>query len=82
MWTLASSLLFLTLASAAGICKSLPGDTDWPSAAKWNKLNNTVDGRLIHTIPLPSVCHNGPIGTFNADDCAAIQNEWTDTTTL
>ncbi|KAL5052320.1 hypothetical protein BDW71DRAFT_202437 [Aspergillus fruticulosus] len=82
LWTLASSSWFLTLVSAAGTCKPLPGDKDWPSASQWAKLNSTIDGRLIATVPLPSVCHNGPIGTFNADACTAVQSEWTDSTTF
>ncbi|KAJ5956831.1 hypothetical protein N7501_011110 [Penicillium viridicatum] len=82
IWTLASCSLFLTLASAGSSCKPVPGDEDWPSAAKWSKLNNTVNGHLIATTPLPSVCHNGPIGTYDADACTAIRDEWTLSTTF
>ncbi|KAJ5152750.1 uncharacterized protein N7482_009228 [Penicillium canariense] len=43
---------------------------------------HTKDGCLIPTVPLPSSCHNWPIGIFNADACAAVQNECTDTTSF
>ncbi|KAK3308326.1 uncharacterized protein B0T15DRAFT_490914 [Chaetomium strumarium] len=39
-------------------CRVLPGDTDWPSHAEWARLNETVGGRLIATVPLASACHD------------------------
>jgi hypothetical protein len=55
-------------------CKCAPGRSCWPSAAKWNSLNNTVDGRLLVHIPPGAVCHNtfqGPLGTVQTYDAAA-----------
>jgi hypothetical protein len=74
-----SSLLYvlasLSLAQAAvgGLCKSLPGDTNWPSQEAWNQLNATVGGRLIATVPAASVCHGA-----NPDEaaCAALKAQW------
>ncbi|KAL4792159.1 hypothetical protein BDV19DRAFT_368985 [Aspergillus venezuelensis] len=63
-------------------CKAFPGDAAWPSSGAWNALNRTVGGRLIATVPLPSVCHQSPFGTFNEDACAAIKSEWLEDTTF
>nr|QQW45469.1 FAD-linked oxidoreductase CalF' [Aspergillus stellatus]BBM05079.1 putative FAD-binding domain-containing protein [Aspergillus stellatus] len=63
-------------------CKAFPGDAAWPSAGAWNALNRTVGGRLIATVPLPSVCHQTPFGTFNEDACAAMKTEWLEDTTF
>lgn len=45
------------ITAAAATCRSLPGDSTWPSEAKWAQLNSTVGGRLIATVPLATVCH-------------------------
>ncbi|PVH81290.1 putative isoamyl alcohol oxidase [Cadophora sp. DSE1049] len=55
-------------------CHCFPGDACWPSISSWSKLNGTVGGRLIATIPIGSPCHHP---TYNAAECAAIQNSWT-----
>lgn len=63
-------------------CKCGPTDKCWPSAAKWAALNSTVNGRLIKTIPIGSVCHTTTIvdsivtNTFDVEKCADIQANW------
>lgn len=57
-------------------CRCLPGDDCWPSTSSWNKLNSTVSGRLIETIPIGSPCHDP---NFDAEACSALQARWTDT---
>lgn len=57
-------------------CKAIPGDAGWPSTDAWNALNRTVYGRLIATVPLPSVCHFEPFGTYNEDACTAMKTAW------
>lgn len=57
-------------------CKAIPGDVGWPSTEAWNALNRTVYGRLIATVPLPSVCHLEPFGTYNEDACTAMKTAW------
>jgi hypothetical protein len=63
-------------------CKCYPGEACWPSASKWNKLNATVDGRLLVHIPPAAACHNafsGPFGTVNTYDaakCAEVTQNW------
>lgn len=68
--------------SANTSCKSIPGDAAWPSTDVWNALNETVNGRLIATVPLPSVCHLEPFGTYNEDACTALKTAWLDDQTL
>ncbi|CAM1503621.1 Fc.00g012120.m01.CDS01 [Cosmosporella sp. VM-42] len=66
-------LLVLTSSCQATLCRSLPGDASWPSVTVWNRLNSTVDGRLVKTVPLGSPCHDP---NYNADACAALQDAW------
>ncbi|KAL4923302.1 FAD-dependent oxidoreductase [Aspergillus undulatus] len=81
--------LSLLLSPALGLvarqstsCKVLPEDAAWPSTDAWNTFNRTVNGRLIATVPLPSVCHQAPFGIYNEDACAAIKTEWLEDTTF
>ena len=63
-------------------CKLIPGDAEWPSRASWDSLNATVNGRLIATIPLPSVCHVEPFNKYNATACTNLKKAWEDDRTL
>ncbi|PYI04014.1 FAD-binding domain-containing protein [Aspergillus sclerotiicarbonarius CBS 121057] len=54
-------------------CRYLPGDQEWPSGAEWAKLNTTVGGRLIATVPLGSPCHDP---NYNATECAYLAAQW------
>ncbi|KAG8673900.1 hypothetical protein FPOAC2_07401 [Fusarium poae] len=68
----------LALATSSGVaakenCKCFPGDSCWPSDAEWSRLNNTVGGRLVATLPLGSPCHDP---NYNAKECKNLQNEW------
>ncbi|RDW74452.1 FAD-binding oxidoreductase [Aspergillus mulundensis] len=72
-------LLLLPLSHAlpsfgSELCRYLPGDTYWPTEAEWSKLNTTVGGRLIKTIPLGSPCHGS---SYRAAECEYLQAEWT-----
>jgi hypothetical protein len=58
-------------------CRCFPGDTCWPSSAKWDLFNKTVGGRLIATVPIASPCHDTfPGVSFDAEKCAEIQANW------
>lgn len=57
-------------------CKCFPGDACWPSIKDWDKLNKTVDGRLIATVPLASPCYDS-WGNYNEDICENLQELWT-----
>ncbi|KAI4242030.1 MAG: hypothetical protein L6R40_004257 [Gallowayella cf. fulva] len=54
-------------------CRCLPGDSCWPKSQEWAKLNNTVGGRLIATVPLAAPCHDP---TYNAAECKKIKDLW------
>ncbi|SPJ76039.1 probable isoamyl alcohol oxidase [Fusarium torulosum] len=54
-------------------CKCFPGDPCWPTVSEWGRLNSTVDGRLVATVPLGSPCHDP---SFNAEECKHLQSEW------
>jgi len=77
-------LFFTTLCSAASIakqntpsvCRTFPGDANWPSASEWKAFNRTVEGRLIANIPMASVCHNSEFGPYNEEECNALRSTW------
>jgi hypothetical protein len=54
-------------------CRSIPGDAGWPTADSWSKLNATVGGRLIATVPLAAPCFEKD---FDAQKCAYIKEQW------
>ncbi|KAL0940341.1 isoamyl alcohol [Colletotrichum truncatum] len=55
-------------------CRCLPGDACWPSTDSWNTLNTTVDGKLIATVPIGSVCHDP---NYDEAACTALRAAWT-----
>jgi hypothetical protein len=59
-------------------CKYIPGDEGWPSQDVWSKLNRTVGGKLIATVPQASICHSdGFEGThYDETACKALQQTW------
>lgn len=64
-----------------GSCRSIPGDESWPKQTDWGRLNQTVDGRLIATIPIAAICHETfssteDISIYNKEDCDALRNVW------
>lgn len=54
-------------------CRCIPGDSCWPSVSDWLALNDTVQGRLISTIPLASPCHTS---SYNETTCGILKQEW------
>ncbi|GAB1314564.1 FAD-dependent isoamyl alcohol oxidase [Madurella fahalii] len=51
-------------------CRYIPGDAGWPSRRDWARLNATVGGRLIATVPLAHVCHKvGPFAAYDEGAC-------------
>jgi hypothetical protein len=57
-------------------CKVTPSSPDWPSAADWQALNDSVSGNLIAPIPLGAVCHPD-LPQFNNASCALLSAQWT-----
>ncbi|GAP91978.1 putative FAD binding domain-containing protein [Rosellinia necatrix] len=56
-------------------CRYLPGDADWPSEKKWNRLNHTTGGKLIRGAPLAEPCYS-PESAFGSDMCDSIRDGW------
>ncbi|KAL9110540.1 MAG: hypothetical protein Q9227_004898 [Pyrenula ochraceoflavens] len=56
--------------TANATCRCMIGDPCWPTEDVWSKLNSTVGGRLIKTVPLASPCHDP---TYNAEACDALK---------
>ncbi|CUS10785.1 unnamed protein product, partial [Tuber aestivum] len=54
-------------------CRCFPGDPCWPSTQKWGKLNATVSGKLIATVPLGTPCH---APDYDAARCQYIKENW------
>lgn len=58
-------------------CRSIPGDEAWPSPAEWDAFNQTVEGKLIATVPIASPCHDTfPGVAYDAERCASIRDNW------
>ncbi|KAL4879308.1 hypothetical protein BJY04DRAFT_193725 [Aspergillus karnatakaensis] len=74
-----AGLTFFTglLASSPALadnCRCMPGDECWPSPATWSRFNQSIDGRLIATVPLGTPCHGA---AYDEAACAALREEWT-----
>ncbi len=76
---LAAGVLADGSATAAGSsCKALPDDADWPAESAWAALNSSVGGRLLPTVPVGSVCHQGGRFSerFRATACTTLRPLW------
>ncbi len=69
---------FQVIEAAGPQCKCGPQQSCWPSTQDWKKLNATVGGRLIQTVPIGAVCHNSFNGVsyYNAAECTALKASW------
>lgn len=56
-------------------CKASPGTPSWPRRARWDKLNETVEGRLIKPVAPAGVCHQGQ-PNYDPLECLSVQEEW------
>ena len=68
------STAVLALPGRAQDCHVLPGDAQWPNEQAWSKLNTTVGGKLVATVPIGSPCHDP---TYDATACDALKAQWT-----
>lgn len=77
---LALASLHLTQASpvvgdrSSPSCRVLPGDAAWPKPSVWDKLNQTIGGKLIRGTPIAQPCYTPDLDT---NTCTTIQNDWT-----
>ncbi|KAL2126475.1 hypothetical protein VTI74DRAFT_843 [Chaetomium olivicolor] len=54
-------------------CRNIPGDARWPTIEAWNRLNATVGGKLIATVPIAHVCHDP---SYSVEACAQVTQQW------
>jgi hypothetical protein len=59
-------------------CKPKYGALDWPSAAAWQQLNDSVSGRLVAPTPPGAVCHLS-MAEYNNASCDVVKSQWTNT---
>lgn len=57
-------------------CRAFPGDEAWPTADVWNAFNMSVDGRLIHTVPIGTHCHDPH---YDHEKCEYVKKNWHET---
>ncbi|KAL3455908.1 hypothetical protein BJX64DRAFT_271512 [Aspergillus heterothallicus] len=60
--------------AAATSCRCFPGDACWPTHEVWQRFNDSVDGRLIATVPLGTSCH---APHYDENLCDQLQTQWT-----
>ncbi|KAH8736178.1 hypothetical protein BGZ61DRAFT_489907 [Ilyonectria robusta] len=60
-------------------CKTMPGDLAWPGKVVWKVFNLLTGGALIKTVPFGAVCYQGE--HYDADACARIIDNWTNSDT-
>jgi hypothetical protein len=56
-------------------CRAVPGSPGWPAPQVWNRLNESLAGRLLQPTPPGAVCHSGQ-GAINCTECAAVRAGW------
>ncbi|KAK5630918.1 hypothetical protein RRF57_006633 [Xylaria bambusicola] len=57
----------------SAVCKNIPGDLGWPSSSDWASLNKTVNGRLIATTQLATLCHGRD---YDEEQCQSLKEAW------
>jgi hypothetical protein len=66
--------LLAASAQASSACRCFPGDACWPAEDVWTKFNQSIDGRLVKTVPLGQPCH---APNYDAAECATLREGWT-----
>ncbi|KAF3018027.1 hypothetical protein E8E15_007098 [Penicillium rubens] len=54
----------------------MPQDPCWPEDQLWARFNKTVNGNLIATVPIASVCHIDSFTPYDQSQCAQLQSTW------
>jgi len=54
-------------------CRNIVSDPGWPGPQDWARLNKTVDGRLIATVPIAVSCHNP---NYHQTECQILKEKW------
>jgi len=71
-----ASLLAGARATETADCRCFPGDACWPTEETWTSFNASVNGNLIRTVPIGSVCHDPH---YDEKACEAVKAKWRDT---
>ncbi|RHZ73301.1 hypothetical protein CDV55_103270 [Aspergillus turcosus] len=76
-WSVLTGLLALSSTASAdnskANCRCFPGEPCWPSPNVWSAFNQTIDGRLVATIPLGTPCH---APNYDAAVCDYLKSQW------
>lgn len=57
-------------------CRCYPGERCWPTQAEWEAFNSTIQGRLIATVPVASVCHYDSFAPYDEGGCQQLRDNW------
>ncbi|KAJ5607773.1 hypothetical protein N7537_004392 [Penicillium hordei] len=57
-------------------CRCMPQDPCWPEDNQWARFNKTVNGNLIATVPIASVCHLDSFMPYDQPQCVQLQSNW------
>ncbi|KAL4748733.1 hypothetical protein BDW72DRAFT_205344 [Aspergillus terricola var. indicus] len=58
-------------------CRCFPDDPCWPSPEEWEKLNASLFGNLIPTVPIGSVCYTDiSFARYSSQECAELKSHW------
>lgn len=74
MFALFAASLLAVSAQASAACRCFPGDACWPSENVWTQFNQSIDGRLVKTVPLGTPCH---APNYDAAKCTILRDGWT-----
>lgn len=59
-------------------CKPVYGSAGWPSSVSWQRLNESVSGRLVVPTPPGAVCHPS-LPEYNNASCDIVTSQWINT---
>ncbi|KAF2730300.1 FAD binding domain protein [Polyplosphaeria fusca] len=67
--------------SSSPQCRTIVGDADWPHPAQWSSFNQSVDGKLVATVPIAAPCHRtlfnqANLSLYDEQQCADLRNTW------
>ncbi|KAF9262226.1 FAD-binding domain-containing protein [Marasmius fiardii PR-910] len=69
----ASFIAHAVVGQTLPLCRILPGDSSWPTQDVWDAFNNSIDGRVIKTVPIGSVCHDP---SYDEEQCNVVRSNW------
>ncbi|KAK5655061.1 hypothetical protein OQA88_5960 [Cercophora sp. LCS_1] len=61
------------------VCKTYPGDANWPSDTIWRLFDVLLGGTLIKTVPEASPCYP-EWGQYSAEKCQSLTASWNNST--